>query len=1009
MTINLNTYWLKGASQNFFCTLIIVLLSIKGLFAQANEPGIFFEHYGPQQGFNSSQSLCMGKTSDGFLWIGTDLGLVRFDGHQFETYLHEEDNNQSITGDYVRNLKVDKHDRIWMDAGEKLCVFDWKNKTMIVPVIPSKSDKRERYNIFYEEKPDRMWVATNDGIFFNEGPAIDLKELKLKNVKSKSFLDVVANPANGIWMLSGEGLLAYQRNTDSVRVFKSDFQTNEIPSDYLSMYMDEDYIWIGCWVNGLVRFDLKTRKQKTFVWQDVSKYQNGILNIQRSGIKGDEDHLWLATTSGIITFNKKTEKFTNYFSENNYDHFKINGNGFSFLPNKKDGFWIGTSKGLHRYDPKKQLIQHKKLSVNQTYQNYEIHDFCPEKGKRDSIVYLRYYYADVIKYDLINNKVIALPSKIQKYCDGKREIYSIFLDNKQKLWLTSRSDGIVILDVKTNQLIIPKNGNDFVKENVIFNVLQNGKGQIYLTGYNKFFQYDELNNEIKELDELSALMKKENIKQYIKAVSFDANDNIWFALENYRLNEDLIVKYDRNLHTLTKLNSQIASVNKIIRDVESLKFNDNNTLFISSQSGLVEYDEQSRRFKDLKLVRSRCIEMGKGKDIWVSTDFGISKIDNKSGIVTNFTLFNSPIGQSSHPLIVKSPNEKVLWIMQKGVLNFISLNDLTEGERDTIQLTGLKIKDVDQLRIDAKNILNLKYNQNEINLRFSIFNFTNSTENIYQYNLNNEGWKSMKGNELTFHELAHGAYSLDVRAFNSFGLPSANNYTMKFEIKAPFWKRGWFNFVVLFLLASAIYSVFRYRERQRLKLEKLRFNIARDLHDDLGSNLSQIKLISEIESMKNEDSKFTVVAHKLDDVMQNMKEIVWSINPKYDQLEEVVAKIQEFAIQTLESKGVNLKFDIGEIPKSIKLSPENKRNYYLIFKEAINNIIKYAQADNVYFSIKSNGRAMVTTLRDDGKGFDQNLIHYGNGLKNMKTRSLAMKARLSINTTKDGTTIELVI
>lgn len=1009
MIIHNKTYWIKVITQNIFCTLFVMSLSIKALFSQAQEAKIFFDHYGPQQGFNSSQALCIGKTSDGFVWIGTDLGLVRYDGHQFKTYLHEEGNVQSISGDYVRNLIVDKNDRIWMDAGQKLCVFDWKNKTMFVPELPSKSDKREKYNFFYEDDQDKIWVATNDGVFYNEEAAIELKELNIKNVKSKNYLDIVADKAKGIYLINGEGLLVYQSDGDSVKVHKSDSQTNGLPSDYLSMYMDDKYIWIGCWVNGLVRIDLKTGQQKTFVWQDVTKFQNGILDIQTSGIEGDEDQLWLATTSGILTFNKKSEKFTNYFSENNNDHYKINGSGFTFLPTKKDGFWIGTYKGLHRYDTKKQLIQQKQLSVNEVYQNYEIHDFYLQKGSRDSIVYLRYYYADVIKYDLVNDRVIPLPLKMKKYCDGKREIYNIFLDKSERLWLTSRLDGIVIFDTKTNQVTIPKNVNDHKEDNVIFNVIQNSKGQIYLAGFNKIFRYDELNNEVVELSELSVLMKNENINQYIINASLDADDNIWFVCKNHQFNQDLIVKYDRNQHTLTKIKSDEANIKKILKEVESLKFNVDKNLFISSQSGMVEYEERTKRFKDLNIARTRSLETGTGSDMWVSTDFGVSKIDNKSGIVTNFTYFNSPIGQYSHPLIIKSPNEEVLWITQKGVLNLIHLNDFITGERDSIQLTGIEIKGVDMTRGNAADLLNLKYNQNEISLRFSIFNFTNSTENIYQYNLNREGWKIIKENELTFHELAYGEYNLEVRAFNSFGIPSANNYNLRFDIKAPFWKTSWFNFSILLLIAASIYAVFKYRERQRLNLEKLRFNIARDLHDDLGSNLSQIKLISEIESMKNQNSKFTDVAHKLDDVMQNMKEIVWSINPKYDQLEEVVAKIQEFAIQSLESKGINLKFSIDEFPRSIKLSPENKRNYYLIFKEAINNTFKYAQAENVYFSIKSNGRSLVTTLRDDGKGFDKNLITYGNGLKNMKTRAQAMKANLTIITSEDGTSIELII
>jgi signal transduction histidine kinase len=313
---------------------------------------------------------------------------------------------------------------------------------------------------------------------------------------------------------------------------------------------------------------------------------------------------------------------------------------------------------------------------------------------------------------------------------------------------------------------------------------------------------------------------------------------------------------------------------------------------------------------------------------------------------------------------------------------------------------------------DSGQTLQLEYDQNSIEFYFSNLGFTNSQNNSYQYKLDgiHSEWINMGENHLKFDNLGYGNYVLKVRAENSFGLQSPGEYLLTIAIAPPFWRTWWFNGWIIGFVSFIIYSFFKYRDVQRKKLDNIRHTIARDLHDDMGSTLSHIRIMSEREAMRTEaNQSFKTIANKTAEIMNSMTEIIWSINPKNDSLSNIIGKIQEFAIDTLEPMDINVHFDIIDIPLHIKFSPEDRRHFYLIFKEAINNTAKYSKASTADFSFKIEKRKMITTFDDDGIGFDPMMIKRGNGLKNMENRAALLNGQLLIDTNPFGTNITLIL
>lgn len=187
------------------------------------------------------------------------------------------------------------------------------------------------------------------------------------------------------------------------------------------------------------------------------------------------------------------------------------------------------------------------------------------------------------------------------------------------------------------------------------------------------------------------------------------------------------------------------------------------------------------------------------------------------------------------------------------------------------------------------------------------------------------------------------------------------------------------------------------RTRRQLEIEKMRSNIARDLHDDLGSALSSINIISQIgltQQNGNAGNHFQRIHEQSRRMMESMSDIVWAINPENDTLEKLIIKMREFAAEILEPKGITLHFQIPEQANHIRLNAERRKNLFLIFKEALNNAAKYSEGNEVQVTLTLVNNTLTLLVTDNGTGFDEATIKAGNGLRNMESRAREMQARL---------------
>lgn len=264
-----------------------------------------------------------------------------------------------------------------------------------------------------------------------------------------------------------------------------------------------------------------------------------------------------------------------------------------------------------------------------------------------------------------------------------------------------------------------------------------------------------------------------------------------------------------------------------------------------------------------------------------------------------------------------------------------------------------------------------------------------------------------------------GTHRLLVHVRDEFGREGPERVLLTVTVTGPFWQRWWFFVLVLGTGALGMYLFSRFRQKQRMKLQRVRDRIARDLHDDIGSTLGSISFYSEALKRKlkdTDDAMAQQVADKIGsssrEMIDQMSDIVWSVEPKNDDAGALITRLRAFASDLLAAKGIPLYFHADATLTDRKLTAEQRRNIFLICKEVLHNTVKYAEAKAVTINLKGAGKALELTIEDDGKGFDPaNTDSYnGNGLPNMRVRAEAIGTVFTIESSPgNGTRARITV
>ena len=316
------------------------------------------------------------------------------------------------------------------------------------------------------------------------------------------------------------------------------------------------------------------------------------------------------------------------------------------------------------------------------------------------------------------------------------------------------------------------------------------------------------------------------------------------------------------------------------------------------------------------------------------------------------------------------------------------------------------------------NGLQVAPDQNRVHIDFFALG-GGSLATQYQYRLSpDEPWSgASESRSVDLAGLSPARYHFEVRALDpATGAVVPGTASVAFQVLPPLWLRWWFLALLGLGAAATGYLVHRSRLAGAVRMERVRARIATDLHDDIGSSLSQIAILSEVSRQRIRNDPATaheplgLIAETSRELVDKMADIVWAVNPKRDSLSDLIYRMRRFADDTFGATDIAFRFSAPESVQHLRLGADVRRELLLILKESVTNIVKHARATETSVDLAVEGPRLLLTIRDNGRGFDPDAAFDGNGVQSMRSRVQSLGGRLAITSTPGrGTTVAMEV
>ena len=934
------------------------------------------------------------------MWIGTEDGLNLYNANSIKIYKHDAKDKNSLSNNYIQDICEDTNGNIWIGTAtgaDRITPND--NKFLHF----SKDENGKPFGFKCKAFTDRkgnIWIGCNDGLF-----KLDQQLLQFKRIvnpysdtplgeKLSNFISGFYNDSQGrYWVSTKAGLFLY--DDDQKKFIRFD----EPPKDenykrtgilFSQVYEDKNNnLWVGTWGYGVfkilpVQKKLVPVSERTLVLVYTSQELNG------------HEVFWYPSYGLVSVDENNRQTKISYQNDNPYSP-KDDGVSALFT-DRQNQLWIGyTQSGVQLISPGNQMIK--------TY------IISPKTGphrissvgailKTNTSLYVGGWYADAL-CKLTNDFKIEkwwnyLPPGKNKFSSNVGDIYA---DKNSTLWIAT-FNGLVNMDEHTGRISIYRYDSSVNIDNRFLKILPDGDSVLWLAGYNNGLSRFSLHTH--ELQ----MMSYAGQEKFLWEIVFDKKGNIWCANNNGYLE-----RFDKQKRNFTSFHFDSLTESSIYYDLAYDSAYDN--IWVASSSGLMRVDLQNLHAElfterdGLPTTHVNLLCFDRRHNLWIGTDRGLSVYDQRHNSFKNFYENNGLSTEKiDHSLSVGA--DGMLYI---GADNSIMTMDVEAIDNHTeispVYITGV-IENGNLLQPAKQHgtrVVELPYNHNALSFEFAIADYINPGDNELLYRL--EGWDKdfiqTKKGEVNYNKLPPGKYVFSVKGINHNGIRNDKGDSVTIIIHPPFWGTWWFILLVSLVIFTLVVLAVRYISQRNLKdrllilqneqaVEKERNRISKDMHDDLGSGLTKIAIMSEVVKRQMHEpekakSQLENISASSRELVDNLQDIIWVLNPKNDTLESLAAYIREYSLKFFEPFGTEIRFEYPEKFPPVKLSEETRRNIFLTIKESFNNIAKHAWSNTIKMSILLLRGEIVFSIKDDGKGFDKNTVRqFGNGLVNMQNR-----------------------
>lgn len=986
----------------------LLLFENSFLFAQ-----IKYEYFGVEKGLSQSNARAIVQDKEGFLWIGTWDGLNRYDGYSFKHYQYNPAEKNSISANNIINLAVDKNDNIWISYVDGRIDFFNKKKEEFIPIEYNNNLlMTSAYQSVVEDIKGNLWVVAENKVLKIESNSLKITEYKSFRDFSKAKINfnnyIALFDSNRIYIVAeNDEIFYFENNFEIVYIYKNSKDKFFFASD-----------------NGMLfEFNIYT-KEKTLI-KDFRFVKNENVIIY-SILEDSQNRLWVGGSSGLYFSN-------NYYSNKEKIQFdKVNFNFenkqnfgnevfFSLFEDNSGIIWAGHWTGVFKIPPQRKNF--KSIPLRKKYSEVFGNNFpiC-FYSENDSLLLLGTTDGLFI-YNIFNNKIEKFTGKNSQLSSSA--VYVIFKDSKERIWVGTKN-GLNLFDLNKkifNPFLFKSNLISEAHVNTIYSITESTKGELLIGTVNGLIIF---NPESKKYTQHTF---KSNIKSesesFILSLFVD-NNFLWAGT-----NGEGLLKINLNDMSFKRFVVEEGNINSLSHNkVMGLYKDKENRMWIATLGGginLLESDEKTFRHFNINNGLPNNSIYGFVEDdnnnLWISSNNGISKINNNNFEIINYStddgLTNIEFNQNAY---YKNKNGNLFFGGVSGIV-FFNPDEIKINEtKPNVVITDFKLFNKSRHDLLNKSQISLNYDENFFSFEIAALIFDNPSKNQYAYKLEglSDKWIYLLNRRtIDFSGINPGNYILKVKAANEDGLWSDEKTLANINIKPPFWQTLWFRILIVFVLVSVLLLIIiiivrkNYNkklaelEKENLLISeriKTRDKIARDLHDDLASTVGSAGLYLETamriydkepDNVKKYLEKTTSI---LNEAKQSMSDIIWAVSPKHDTLNNLLVRMKIFANEVFETSGIKIEF-ISKGDYNIKISEDIRRNFYLIFKESIFNIIKhsFATETKIIFILKNN--LLTLELIDNGKGFllqteEQKLG--GNGLKNIRKRAEEINADINI-------------
>ncbi len=400
--------------------------------------------------------------------------------------------------------------------------------------------------------------------------------------------------------------------------------------------------------------------------------------------------------------------------------------------------------------------------------------------------------------------------------------------------------------------------------------------------------------------------------------------------------------------------------------------------------------------------------------MWISTFNGLSHYDLHTGIFTNYATSDGlASGEFNQGSYMKDSRGRLYFGSLKGICYFHP--DSVRSHAPSFSLFVSASTVPGRRLTGAGDTIRIYPSDFSFVIQFGISDYRAPSYNRFLYRIRglSDEWIPIYGApQLKIPDLSPGHYTLEIKGMNAYGRPANNMLMFHLDSRQYFYKTWWFYLLLLLLSGGLIWLFFWIRIRNIRRMQQLRVQLASDLHDEVGGLLTRIVLFSDSlsESSEPEDqrkAKLEKIAGLGRDATMSMNDILWAIDARNDFSGNLAGRMREYAEQMLTPAHIMIRFDTSGTDHKHTIPTEVRQNLYMIFKEALNNIVKHSSASGVSIVYRHEGNYFFLSITNDGNTLKDLPESSGQGIRNMQMRAKKIGAEIRYTYGADSFMLEI--